>query len=93
MDRNYNKDSLAGFSTSVIKMDAYQSFMKNQEFKKAFKNLSSQVLPILKSNSTSLCIVADDPDLAVVLIAEYMLTINSTLTQEKVLQILKERRP
>jgi NADPH-dependent 7-cyano-7-deazaguanine reductase QueF len=51
------------------------------------------VLPILKSNNTSLCLVADDPDLAVVLIAEYILTINSALTQEKVLQILKERRP
>ena len=95
MDRNYLKSDpiYDGLSVSLIKMDDYQRHMQAQEFLKAFKSLSSQVVPILKQNSNLLCIVADDPDLAAMLIAEFILQMNSSVSNEQVVEIMKERRP
>ena len=52
------------------------------------------MLPHLKSNKNSLCLVVQDADnIGVLLIAEFMLSKNKLLTRERALEILKARRP
>ena len=53
-------------------------------------------MPLLKANKGTLCIVASDPDnLAIVLLAEHLLTSmdNGRFTKVGALEMLKERRP
>jgi len=46
-------------------------------------------MPVLVSNKGVLCIVADDPDLAVVVLAEYLVKNKRGMSRESALGLLK----
>jgi len=62
--------------------------MQASLFGKAYRSISSQVLPVLGSNKGVICIVADDPDLAVVVLAEYLVANKRGMSPESALGLL-----
>ena len=56
--------------------------------------MSKLLLPYLKNNKKSLCILADDPDnLPIVVLADYLMFKNKAMSRDKALELLKERKP
>lgn len=67
--------------------------MQASLFEGAYRSISQQVLPVLESNRGLTCIVADDPDLAVVVLAEYLVANKRGMSPESALGLLKQRMP
>lgn len=78
-------------------MQEFRSLCAESKFEEAYKNVSSQVVPLLKQNKTTVCIVASDPDnVPCVILADYLVQqtkSTSKITKAKALDIIKDRRP
>lgn len=64
-------------------MQQFSASVQAGDYEKAYRAASKSVMGTLKGNSQTLCVVAADPDsLAIVLLAEYLMSKNKDLTAQ-----------